>query len=125
MHGPGFVAFLRDLQSRIGEPAFLVITNELALLTISEHRRELEGLYYFRLPTHDAVLMLHDKARFHESAAEHGWPVRAPADLPKIESLRLPMTLKPADKRHLAPGQPWIRARQRLRRRGCPNFLCC
>lgn len=110
LHGPGFVGFLRALQSRIGEPPFLVITDELALLTISEHRRQLEGLYHFRLPAHDTVLMLHDKARFHESAVKHGWPVpngvvvQAPADLPKIASLRLPMILKPADKRHFHKG---------------------
>src|SRR5258708_32602743 len=75
LHGPGFVGFLRDLQSRIGEPPFLVITDELALLTISEHRKELEGLYHFRLPAHETVRMLHDKAKFHESAVEYGWPV--------------------------------------------------
>jgi D-aspartate ligase len=110
LHGPGFVAFLRALQRRIGEPPFLVVTDELALLTISEHRKQLEGLYRFRLPAHDTVLMLHDKARFHESAMKHGWPVpngvvvRGAADLPKIASLRLPMILKPADKRHFHEG---------------------
>jgi D-aspartate ligase len=110
LHGLGFVGFLRDLESRLGERPFLVITDELALLTISEHRRELEGLYRFRLPAHDTVLMLHDKAKFHESAVEHGWPVpngvvvRDPSDVPKIASLRLPMILKPADKRHFHEG---------------------
>jgi D-aspartate ligase len=110
LDGPGLVAFLRDLRSRIGEPAFLLITDELALLTISEHRGELEGLYHFRLPPHDVVLTLHDKARFHERAVEHGWPVpngvvvRAPADLARIASLRLPMILKPADKRRFHEG---------------------
>jgi D-aspartate ligase len=108
--GPGFVGFLRDLQNRIGEPPFLIITDELALLTISEHRKELEGLYRFRLPAHDTVLMLHDKAKFHESAGKHGWPVpngvvvRDPADIRKIASLRLPVILKPADKRHFYEG---------------------
>jgi predicted ATP-grasp superfamily ATP-dependent carboligase len=110
LHGPGFVNLLRDLQSRIGEPPFLVITDELALLTISQHRKELEGLYRFRLPAHDTVLMLHDKARFHENAAVHGWPVpngvvvRCLADIPRIASLRPPMILKPADKRHFHEG---------------------
>jgi predicted ATP-grasp superfamily ATP-dependent carboligase len=67
LHGYGFVNFLRDLQSRIGERPFLVITDAPALLTISEHREELEALYRFRLPAHDTVLMLHDRARFQES----------------------------------------------------------
>jgi D-aspartate ligase len=110
LHGPGFVTFLRDLQSRIGEPPFLIVTDELALLTISEHRRQLEGLYHFRLPAHDTVLMLHDKARFHESAVKHGWPVpngvvvRGVTDFPNLTSLRLPVILKPADKRHFHTG---------------------
>lgn len=110
LHGPAFVGFLRDLHSRIGEPPFLVVTDELALLTISEHRKDLEGLYRFRLPAHGTVLMLHDKARFHESAVMHGWPVpngvvvRDAADIPRIASLRLPVILKPADKRHFHEG---------------------
>jgi D-aspartate ligase len=110
LHGPRFIGFLRDLQNRIGEPPVLVITDELALLTISEHRGELEGLYRFRLPAHDTVLMLHDKAKFHERAVEHGWPVpnglvvRDKADVSRIASLRLPVILKPADKRHFHEG---------------------
>jgi D-aspartate ligase len=112
LHGRGFVDFLRDLQCRIGGRPFLVVTDELALLTISEHREELEALYRFRLPAHDTVLMLHDKARFHASAVKHGWPVpngmviREPADIPAmIASLGLPMILKPADKRHFHEGR--------------------
>ncbi|MER9082595.1 hypothetical protein [Mesorhizobium sp. M0199] len=85
----------------------LVITDELALLA---YRKELEGLYHFRLSTHDTVSMLHDKARLHESAGEHGWPVpngvvvRDFAGVREITSLRLPMILKPADKRHFHEG---------------------
>jgi D-aspartate ligase len=112
LHGYGFVNFLRDLQSRIGERPFLVVTDEQALLTISEHREKLEGLYRFRLAAHDTVLMLHDKARFHESALKHGWPVpkgvvvRDRTDIPAmIASLRLPMILKPADKRYFHEGR--------------------
>jgi predicted ATP-grasp superfamily ATP-dependent carboligase len=111
LRGLSFVEFLRDLHSQIGEPPFLVITDELALLTISEHRKELKGLYHFRLPTHETVVMLHNKARFHESAVEHGWPVpngvvvRDLADIRRITSLRLPIIVKPADKRHFHEGR--------------------
>jgi D-aspartate ligase len=126
LHGRGFVDFLRDLQGRIGKRPFLVITDELALLTISEHREELEALYRFRLPAHDTVLMLHDKARFQESAVKHGWPVpndmavRDRADLPAmIASLGLPMILKPADKRYFHEGRaPPPGGRGQLPRRG-------
>lgn len=111
LHGDGFVDFLREYARRIGEPPFLIITDELALLSISERREELAGLYRFRLPAHDAVLMLHDKAMFHESAIRHGWPVpagvvvRDRADLAGIASLRPPLIVKPADKRHFHQGQ--------------------
>jgi predicted ATP-grasp superfamily ATP-dependent carboligase len=111
LHGPGFVRFLREFSGRMGEPPFLVITDEMALLTISEHRKELEGLYRFSLPAHDTVLMLHDKARFHESAITRGWPtpngviVRDAADLGELARLRLPIILKPADKRHFHEGR--------------------
>lgn len=110
LHGHGFVVFLRDLQKQIGEQPFLVITDERALLTISEYRKELEGLYRFRLPTHDTVMMLYDKARFHENAREYGWPVpngvavRDLAGVCEITSLSLPMILKPADKRYFHEG---------------------
>jgi D-aspartate ligase len=112
LRGHGFVNLLRDLQSRIGERPFLIVTDEPALLTISEHREELQALYRFRLPARDTVLMLHDKARFHESAVKHGWPVpngmvvRDRADLAGMTaSLRPPMILKPADKRHFHEGR--------------------
>ncbi|MGY8635131.1 hypothetical protein RAD15_21885 [Bradyrhizobium sp. 14AA] len=110
LHGPAFIAFLRDLQRRIGEPPFLAITDELALLTISEHRKELERLYRFRLPAHETVLMLHDKARFHENSRLHGWPVpngvvvQSLSEVPRIAALCPPMILKPADKRHFHAG---------------------
>jgi predicted ATP-grasp superfamily ATP-dependent carboligase len=112
LHGRGFVDFLRDLQRRIGGRPFLIVTDEPALLTISEHRDELEALYRFHLPARDTVLMLHDKARFQESAVKRGWPVpngvvmRDRADIPAmIASLGLPMILKPADKRYFHEGR--------------------
>jgi predicted ATP-grasp superfamily ATP-dependent carboligase len=111
LHGPTFVDFLRDLRKRIEEPPFLVVTDELALLTISKHREQLEGLYRFRLPSHDTVVMLHDKASFHERAVAHGWPVpdgvvvRDHRDLQKIALLRPPIIIKPADKCHFHEGR--------------------
>ncbi|MER9945501.1 hypothetical protein NKJ70_26915 [Mesorhizobium sp. M0092] len=109
LNGHGFVVFLRDLRRQIGERPLLVITDELALLTISEYRKALERLYHFRLSTHDTASMLHDKARFPESAGEHGWPVPngvVVRDLAGVRetSLRLGMILKPADKRHFHEG---------------------
>jgi predicted ATP-grasp superfamily ATP-dependent carboligase len=48
--------------------------------------------------------MLHDKARFHEFAVAHGLSVprsevlRHPTDIERIQALRLPVIIKPADK---------------------------
>lgn len=110
LDGRPFVETLRRLHSRLGGRPFLVINDELALLTISEHRAELEGLYRFQLPAHDTVLMLHDKASFHEAAKTNGWPIpngvviRDGSDIPGIRSLGLPVIIKPADKRHFHAG---------------------
>lgn len=110
LHSLPLVETLRRLHDRLGGRPFLVITDELAVLIISEHRAELEGLYRFRLPDHDTVLMLHDKARFHESAKRSGWPVpngtviRDAPDIAGVRSLRLPVIIKPADKRHFHEG---------------------
>ena len=68
LHGRGFVDFLRDLQRRIGERPFLIVTDEPALLTISEHREELEALYRFRFrPRHRS-----DAARQGQIPGERG-----------------------------------------------------
>jgi D-aspartate ligase len=108
--GDGIIEILQAYGERMEEPPFLVVTDEPALLTISEQRQRLEGLYRFRLPAHDVVMMLHDKARFHENAVRRGWPVpsavvvRDRADLAAIGSLRPPLIVKPADKLHFHQG---------------------
>ncbi len=110
LHGDGFLDRLRALSKEFAEPPFLVVTDELALLTLSERRDDLKGLFRFRLPLHETVMMLHDKAAFHENAVKRGWPVpravvvRSRADLAGIGPLRPPMIVKPADKRHFHEG---------------------
>jgi predicted ATP-grasp superfamily ATP-dependent carboligase/O-antigen/teichoic acid export membrane protein len=110
LHDRPLIETLRRLHDRLGGQPFLVITDELAMLIISEHRAELEGLYRLSLPDHDTVLMLHDKARFHESAKRNGWPVpngtviRDASAVADVRSLRLPVIIKPADKRHFHEG---------------------
>jgi len=105
LHGPNLLDALRSLQKLLGGCPVLIITDEMALLTISEFRAELDGLFRLHLPAHETVLMLHDKARFHEFAMAHGLPVprsevlRHPTDTERLQALRLPVILKPADKR--------------------------
>ena len=105
LHGPNLLDALRSLSKQLGGPPVLMITDEMALLTISEFRAELDGLFRLHLPAHETVLMLHDKARFHEFAVAHDLPVprsevlRDPTDIERIQALRLPVIIKPADKR--------------------------
>jgi D-aspartate ligase len=74
-HGPKLLDTLRSLQVNLNECPVLIITDELALLTISEFRYLLEGLYRFHLPSHEMVMVLHDKALFHEFAVANDLPV--------------------------------------------------
>jgi predicted ATP-grasp superfamily ATP-dependent carboligase len=105
LHGPNLLDALRSLSKQLGGRPVLIVTDEMALLTISEFRAELDGLFRLHLPAHETVLMLHDKARFHEFAVAHGLPVprsevlRDPTDIERIHALRLPVIIKPADKR--------------------------
>lgn len=88
----------------------LIITDELALLTISEFRDELKELFLFQLPSHETVMMLHNKAQFHEYALAHGFAVprgeiiRHHSDIRRIQTLRFPVFIKPADKRFFHSG---------------------
>ncbi len=110
LHGPRFIAALRTLQEQLQEHPALIVTDEMALLTVSEFRDELSGLYRFRLPEHAIVVMLHNKAQFHEYAMAHDFPVpeseilRDAAELGRIGRLRLPVVVKPADKRFVHSG---------------------
>ena len=110
LHGRELLNSLRALQGTLGQRPVLIITDEMALLTISELRDELNGLFRFRLPTHETVIMLHNKAQFHEYAVANDFPVpkgvvlRDVADIPRLQSLRFPVIIKPADKRYFHSG---------------------
>jgi D-aspartate ligase len=102
---------LLALRATLEERPFLVITDEMAVLTVSEHRQSLADKFRFRLPPHDTVLMLHNKGRFHEFATASGLPVpnaaviARPADIAKIRALRFPVIIKPTDKRPFHSGK--------------------
>jgi D-aspartate ligase len=106
LHGPEIIHDLLTLQAKLGQQPVLIITDELCLLTVSKFRSKLDGLFRFRLPPHETVVMLHDKALFHEFAVANNLPVpksevlRSAADIHHIRSLSLPLIIKPADKRH-------------------------
>jgi D-aspartate ligase len=98
------VGALLKLQCTLGERPVLFNTHEMAVLTISKHRSTLDRAFRFRLPKHETVLALQDKARFHELAILNGLPVpraevlRQSSDISKLRLLRFPVVIKPADK---------------------------
>src|SRR5262249_30482725 len=104
-HGRGFVDDLIGLQRAIGTRPVLLLTDEMAVNTVSEHREELAQAYRFELPSPDMVTILGNKARFQELSEQHGLPVPRTAiltdesDLAKLDRLEFPIILKPADKR--------------------------
>jgi D-aspartate ligase len=106
-----FAGCLLAVQGRFGDRPFLVITDEMAVLTVSEHRDALAGRFRFRLPPQDVVLALHNKARFHEFAVANHLPVPRSeiishvGDFARIRTLRLPVIIKPVDKRHFHTGK--------------------
>jgi predicted ATP-grasp superfamily ATP-dependent carboligase len=110
-HGRALLETLRSISIDLGQAPALIIADELAVLTVSEFRDELAGLVRIRMPKHDTVLMLHDKALFHEFAAENGFPVprgvvvRNPGDISQVKKLRFPLMIKPADKRTVHSGR--------------------
>jgi D-aspartate ligase len=103
--GQDIVDSLLKLQGTLKERPVLFNTHEMAVLAISENRSKLESGFRFRLPAHETVVALQDKARFHELAISSGLPVprgailHADSDIAgTLRSLHFPIVVKPADK---------------------------
>src|SRR5882724_4949717 len=105
LHGAGFVRDLLTLQRKLGGRPVLILTDEMAVMTVSEHRDQLAEAYRFQLPPADMVSTLSDKARFQEFAEINNLPVprtavvKCESDLIRLNDLRYPVIIKPADKR--------------------------
>ena len=123
-HGPQLIRGLLALQRELGERPVLILTDEMAVLTVSKHRDLLDKAYRIELPSPDMVATLGDKAQFQEFAERHGLPVpraatiKSEADLLKLNDLRFPVIIKPADKRPVYLGKT-----DRLHI--CPDRLQC
>src|SRR5882724_1501792 len=111
LYGPGFVEDLLDLQREIGGRPVLILTDEMAVMTVSEHRDRLAGAFRFELPSHDLVTQLSDKALFQQFAEENDLPVprtallRHDSDLAKLSALQFPVIVKRADKKAVDLGE--------------------
>lgn len=87
-----------------GSRPLLLLTQEESVKTISHYRDRLSALYRFSLPPMDVVDTLLHKQGFQNLAEKLGSPipplvhVRTLADLPKIETLRYPVVIKPGER---------------------------
>lgn len=111
LHGPELTEALLGLRRRFDHDPVLFLTDEMAVFTVSERRRELEGSYRFALPSPEMVTALSDKAAFHAMAETYDLPaprsavLERAADLFKLQSLASPVIVKPSDKRAVHAGR--------------------
>jgi len=102
--GRPLVDGLLKLQEAIAAKPVLILTDELAVNTVSEHRAELGARYRLRLPSPEMVDTLGDKELFQCFAETHALPVprtivvKGENDLAQIAQLGSPVIIKPADK---------------------------
>ncbi|NML30771.1 carboxylate--amine ligase [Paraburkholderia sp. G-4-1-8] len=100
-----------ELGKRFDCPPVLILTDEDAVHAVSENRDALARWFHFRLPVDDTVKMLSSKARFHEFAQRHQFPVPRSVvldqlgDIGRLAELRYPCVLKPDDKRNVLRGE--------------------
>ncbi len=111
LQGRELIDGLLKLRAAFKERPVLFNSHEMAVLTISKHRRELEDAFRFCLPKHETLLALQDKARFHELATSSGLPVprgaiiRHSSDIEQLRSLHFPVVIKPGDKELVHTGK--------------------
>ncbi len=111
LSGKPFIDELLALQEQIGVRPVLILTDEMSVPAVSEHRAALAPYYRFRLPSPEIVSTLCDKALFQKFAEQHGLPapqtliLERESDIAKIAALGLPLVVKPADKRPVHMGQ--------------------
>jgi predicted ATP-grasp superfamily ATP-dependent carboligase len=115
LYGRKLVDGLMALQRGLDHRPVLLLADEMAVHTVSEHHEELKRAYQFQFPSRETVKVLENKARFHEFAEWHGLPVprsiviSSVSDLQRLCDLRFPVIIKPANKRLV-----YLRRTQRL-----------
>lgn len=103
--GTGLVERLQSLRREFGQKPVLVPCTDLSVLTISQHRQELQSSYSFILPDHELLESLIDKAGFARFAEKHNFSVpktrilNSQSDVHQAaDDLSFPVFLKPAMK---------------------------
>ena len=104
LSGRSLIEDLHALSATIEGPSVLFLTNDEAVMAVSEFRGELKGHYRFRLPDHDALISLMHKRSFQRLAEQHGFSlprssfIGSPTDFNGLSDLRYPCIIKPAVK---------------------------
>jgi D-aspartate ligase len=100
--GEGLVDCLIELGRRRSERPVLLLSQDLAVLTVARHQHTLSSFYRFSVPTPEVTNLLMDKSRFGEYATSNGFNVprtfaiNSAADLASaLDGLRFPCVLKP------------------------------
>lgn len=102
--GRPLVNGLLELQARTGGTPVLILADELAVNTVSDHRAELGPFYRIRLPAPQIVDAFSNKELLHQFADTHAMPtprtmvVKSESALKQIAKLRVPIIIKPANK---------------------------
>jgi D-aspartate ligase len=111
LSGRPFVDDLLALQRQLGGRPVLILTDEMAVSTVSEYREELDSFYRFHLPSPAMVTTLANKSLFHTFAEQHDLPLprtialRQDADFARLSGLHYPVIVKPADKHTVNTGR--------------------
>src|SRR5689334_13979181 len=110
LEGRLLIQALGTLALSLGQRAVLILTDDRAVETVSNFREEVEQHYQLSLPTKEMVKRLADKGSFQEFAEEVGLPVPRSVilnqadDLSLLDSLSLPLVLKPSNKAYVLNG---------------------
>src|SRR6267154_414951 len=107
LSGSQLIDELKAAGSRFAQRPLLVLTQDATVEAVSRWRDDLEPYYDFLLPPPDIVEIFNDKGEFHDFAMRENFSVpesvvvRRIDDLVRIETLQLPVIVKPARKTDL------------------------
>jgi D-aspartate ligase len=99
--GPTLIDDLLALRARFDHRPILFLRSDVQVRTISAHRDRLEHAFQIRLPLHECLCDLLDKARFQQIAERLGCSVpravtvRDEKDFSKLDQCNFPVVIKP------------------------------
>lgn len=112
LEGYFFIQDLKRISARIGRRPVLILTDDRAVETVSTYREQIEPYFRLSLPSREQVKILADKTLFQIFAEKEGLSVPKSvvldhsANFPSLlQSLTLPVVIKPANKAHVLNGQ--------------------